>query len=87
MTIVELGVVWAPDPDTGGVSSIVAEWEGILSVRYNKGGGNCMIGNGKVLYNRGLKCGANSPTPISSTITSSGSETLTPGGSMFMISI
>jgi hypothetical protein len=83
VTIIEVGVAWAPNPDTGGVSSIVAQWGGILSVRSDLGGGTCTTGNGKVPGNGGLKCGENSSAPRSSMITSSGSEALTSGGSMF----
>jgi hypothetical protein len=57
-----VGVAGAPDPDTGGVSSIVAQWRGILSVKSDLGGGTPMTGNGKVQGNRGLKCGVKLPT-------------------------
>jgi hypothetical protein len=72
VTIIEVGVAWAPDLDIGGVSSIVAQWGGLLSVRSDLGARTCMIGNGKVPDNGGLKCGVKSSAPRSSMITSSG---------------
>jgi hypothetical protein len=81
-----MGVAWALDPDNGRVSSIVAQWGGILLARSELGGGTCMNGNGKSPGNGGLKCGANSSAPRSSRITSFGSETLTSRGLMSMIS-
>jgi hypothetical protein len=60
ITITEVGVAWAPDPNTNKVSSIVAQWRGILSTKSDMGGGTCMNGNGKSPGNGGLKCGVNS---------------------------
>jgi hypothetical protein len=85
VTIVKVGVAWAPDPDTDEVSSIMAWWGGILLVRSYLEGGTCTNGNGKFPGNGGLKCGVNSSTLISSMITSFGSETLTLRGFMSTI--
>jgi len=85
VTIVEVGVVWALELDTGGVSSILTQWRGILLARFDLRAGTCTTHNGKFLGNGGLKCGVNSLAPRSSTITSSGFEALNYGGLLSMI--
>jgi hypothetical protein len=55
-------------------------------VKFDLGGGTCMIVNGKFPGNGGSKCGVNSSAPISSTITSFGCKKLTSRGLLSMIS-